>query len=597
MTSSYKLIATIPSLKLSRAFPLAPGRRYLLGSTEMETEMLVFSHDRSLSRRQAWLEIVGDKLRVERHPLASQKLNGDESVKALELEIGDDFTAGMTIFQFVSAEHGEGDASPDLTFVLSSVSYALWTREVRDFINVVCEMPNLMKANETPADFLLALCKALQKNVANLQVSAWNVKQGEDLPELVPLDQTMASTIRPSRHLVQKAMTLAGDECAVSFWHSRASTGDVGQSLISSQAQWAMCIAIALAEHERFALYATGAHALLGGQLNEVQQIFAAIGTMAKQHLLMMRAKERQGQIGQFFSPALRAILFDDITAIDQTLQPVEREAAICFFDLRGSSRLAEGMDVYAGKGSAVEHFALLEKILGNVTSLVFETGGMVIDFQGDALLACWGVPPQGAPENPARQAIIAARRIVEWIATSEWPVIEIAPSAALRCGLGLTCGKVLAGLFTAQGRFQTRLSKYTVIGRAVNQAARLEGMTKKFGVPILIDGALAAALADEKLLLRRIARVQPAGMLDVMEIYEVVLPREFGGTGIAADGIQAYDTALACFERGDFSGAASAMPNVSQDRIALFLHEHIMKYLGHPCPENWQGVISLVTK
>jgi class 3 adenylate cyclase len=587
----------MPSLKIVRAFPLAPGKRYLLGSTEMEPEMLVFSHDRSLSRRQAWLEIVGDKLRVERHPLASQKLNGDDAVKTLELKIGEDFAAGLTIFQFVSAEARESEASPDLTFVLSSASYALWSHEVRDFINVVGEMPGLMKASETPADFLLALCTALQKNVANLQVSAWLVKPGGDLPELIPLDQNMASMTGPSRNLIKKAMTLAGDECAVSYWHSRANAGDAGQSLISSQAQWAMCIAIALAEHERFALYATGAHTLLGGQLNEVQQIFAAIGTMAKQHLLAMRAKERQGQIGQFFSPALRAILFDDITAIDQALQPVEREATIGFFDLRGSSRLAEGMDIYAGKGSATEHFALLEKILGNVASMIFDTGGMVIDFQGDAILACWGVPPQGAPKNPARQAIVAARQIIAWMASSEWPVMETASGAVQRCGIGLTYGKVLAGLFTAQDRFQTQLSKYTVIGRAVNQAARLEGMTKKLGVPILIDAALAAALADEKLLLRRIARVQPAGMQEVVEIYEVVLPCELGGTGITADDIQAYEAALAFFEQGDFAAADMASRCLQQDQITSFLHEHIMKYLGHPRPENWPGVISLVTK
>src|SRR5574341_1041593 len=124
-------------------------------------------------------------------------------------------------------------------------------------------------------------------------------------------------------------MTLAGDECAVSLWSSDSTAGDIEQSLVFSRAQWAMCIVITLAEQERFALYATGAQMLLGEQLSEVQQVFAAIGTMAKQHLVMMRAKERQGQIGQFFSPALRTILFDDITAIEQVLQPTEREAII----------------------------------------------------------------------------------------------------------------------------------------------------------------------------------------------------------------------------------------------------------------------------
>jgi adenylate cyclase len=186
---------------------------------------------------------------------------------------------------------------------------------------------------------------------------------------------------------------------------------------------------------------------------------------------------------------------------------------------------------------------------------------------------------------------------MVEWISASEWPAIATEPGAVLRCGIGLACGKVLAGLFTAQDQFKTRLSKYAVIGRAVNQAARLEGMTKKFGVPILIDGVLAVALANENLLLRRIAHVQPAGMQEVIEIHELVLPRELGGTGVDVDGIHHYAAALTLFEQGDFTGAANTMRLVPQDCIAEFLHEQIMKYQSHPCPQNWRGVISLVSK
>ncbi len=606
-TSSYKLIATIPDLKLMRAFPLVKGKRYLLGSAEMEPEMLVWPHDRSLSRRQAWIKIVGDHLRVERHPQASQKLNGDEAATMLELNDGESFAAGSTIFQFVHEQEGMPHP-PDLSFVFSSTFFApaIGAREVGDFLKVVAQMPKLMKANETPADFLLALCETLQTNVAGMEVSAWKVELADDLPVLMALSSfepasspSISNLIaKPSRHLVKQALSLAGDECAVSVWNRRTSASDAGgQSMMTSGAQWAMCIAISLAEHERFALYATGAHMLLGEPLNEVQQIFAAIGTMAKQHLLAARAKERQGQIGQFFSPALRSILFGDITSVDQALKPAEHEATICFFDLRGSSRLAEGMDFDAGKGAAEGHFALLERILGNAASVIFETGGIVIDFQGDAILACWGIPPPGAPEHPARQAILAARQIVELMVDYDWPAILTEAGAHLRCGIGLTCGKVLAGLFTAQGRQRTRLSKYSVIGRAVNQAARLENMTKKFGVPILMDGALTAALAEEKMLLRRIATVQPAGMNDVVEVHELVLPKALGGSGINEEGVKAYEAALALFEQGDFNAAATALSFFSDDPIALFLCEQIDKHRANYRPENWRGVISFSTK
>lgn len=601
-TISHKLIATIPSLKMARAFSLVQGRRYLLGSAEMEPGMLVFTPDRSLSRRQAFLEVVENKLRVERHPKASQTLNGDATITELALGEGESFAAGMSIFQFVK-DAGD-DSPPDRTFIFSSppTAPAFAITEARSFMNVVGQMPTLMRNNETPADFLLALCETLRANISGVHVSAWAVELDGDLLQLTPLRASESmpnlagqeTSIRPSRHLVRQALSLSGDEFAVSEWRSGSAANEAGQSVMVSGAKWAMCIAISLSEQERFALYASSTHLLLGEQLDEVQRLFAALGAIAKQHLLAARAKERQGQIGQFFSPALRNILFGDITKADRALQPAEHEAAICFFDLRGSSRLAEGMDIYTGKHSAIEHFAFLERILGNTASVIFETSGIVIDFQGDGVLACWGIPPQSASPNPAWQAIIAARQIVELMAEYDWPAVVTESGVALRCGLGLTCGKVLAGLFTAHGRNRTRLSKYSVIGRAVNQAARLEAMTKKLGVPILLDGPLTRAVANEKLPLRRIGRLQPAGMRDVVEVYELILPPELGGTGIDEKGMAAYSTALALFEIGDFAAAATALREAPQDPITLFLQERIARYCNTPRAEVWNGVVSL---
>ena len=364
--------------------------------------------------------------------------------------------------------------------------------------------------------------------------------------------------------------------------------------MLSLGANWAMCIAIPLSEHERFALHATGEQHMRGDQLNEVQRIFAALGAIAKQHLLAARAKERQGQIGQFFSPALRSILFGDLTKAAQILHPTEQEAVILFFDLRGSSRLAEDMDIVAGEGKAVMHFALLERILGDAASVIFETGGTVIDFQGDAILACWGIPAQAAPKDPKWQAIVAARQIAELMAEHDWPSTLAETGSPLRCGIGVACGRVLAGLFNARGRQQIRLSKYTVVGRAVNQAARLEAMTKRFGVPILIDDTMACALSGKDLLLRRIAKVRPAGMQDVITIHELVLPNELGGTGIDEGGVSSYAAALGMYEKGDLKAAAAILVTMPGDPIARFLHEQIVQSLGNPLPSEWSGVITL---
>jgi adenylate cyclase len=428
------------------------------------------------------------------------------------------------------------------------------------------------------------------------------VEGGDGSPEVFALQQPLPGNepekelvpIVPSRRLVKQVFEAEDYTSVVSVWSREQATHDPHLSLLASGAAWAMCIPLKLSERERFAFYATGKHLLPGADPHEIQQILAALGAMATQHLLAARMRERRAQIGQFFSPALRTIMLGDTTRVEEALKPVEHEATICFFDLRGSSRLAEKSHGQGNSESPVaEYFARLESILGEATNVVFQSGGIVIDFQGDAILACWGVPHRQTMTSSVCQAGMAGRRIVELMVEHAWPQGD----ANLRCGLGITSGKVLAGLFTAQCTGQPLLSKYTVMGPPVNQAARLESLTKKFAVPILMDSSSAAALAGENILLRRIAAVRPAGMSQIVQVYELVLPRELGGTGVTETGARAYESALRCFESGDLEAAAEAMRFVPDDQIKLFLSENLAGMRHHGAPTEWDGVINLLSK
>jgi len=599
-SSSYKLVAVIPSLNISQAFPLETGHRYLFGSAPMEPEMLIFSLDRSISRRQAWLEIVDETLRVERHPKASQPLNNNPVLTTLELKTGESFKAGLTTFQFVIDSEMQNDRAAELTYTQSASSFAAAMRKgaAKKLIDILAAMPALSRDHPKPADFLVALCDHIHLYVPEILVSAWSVISLDKLPEIIPLhqaNQTEDNPLpQPSRYLVKKAMSSLAQGCWVSQWSRDADASRNALSLISSNVEWAMCVPVLLSERERFMFYATGTRNMDRVELRELQQVLAALGAMAKQHLLTAIAKERQGQIGQFFSPLLRPLLFYDARETAEPLKPGEFEATSCFFDLRGSARETENAVLQANNTTGIgEHFARLEKLLGEAANVIFETGGIVIDFQGDAILACWGVPLPDSASNSVQQAIIAARQIIDVMADYDWPM----DSSNLRCGIGMTHGKVLAGLFAAHHLGQTLLAKYTVIGTAVNQAARLEALTKKFCVPVLIDGAVAKNLSNENHVVRRIAKVRPAGMNQVVEVYELVLPTEVGGSGVSADGVLAYQAALQLFESGDFEAAAEAMRAVPRDPIELFLSEHITSMRRHGAPANWNGVINLMSK
>ncbi len=598
---SYKLVAAIPALSTSQTFPLEKGHRYLVGSAPMEPEMLVFSLDRSISRRQAWLEIIDETLRVERHPKASQFLNSNAALTTLTLRPGESFKAGLTTFQFLIDHEMQNEQVAEGTYTLPASSFAAAIRKgaAQKLIDILAAMPSLIRDHPQPADFLVALCDHIHLHVAEIRVSAWSVTSIGKLPEITSLHQAnqtneAVSLSQPSRYLVKKALSSLAQGCWMSQWSRDTAASGATPSMIASNAEWAMCVPVLLSERERFMLYASGTRTMDRIELRELQQVLAALGAMAKQHLLTAFTKERQGQIGQFFSPLLRSLLISDARESTALLNPGEFEVTICFFDLRSFSRETENAGLHDSDAMEIsKHFARLEKILGEAASVIFETGGIIVDFQGDAILACWGVPLPGTPSSPVGQAISAARQIIEMMEDYDWPK----DVSNLRCGIGMTHGKVLAGLFTAQHLGQALLSKYTVIGAAVNQAARLEAMTKKFCVPVLIDGEVARNLSGQDAPVRRIARVKPAGMSQVVEVYEMVLPKELGGTGISVDGTIAYQNALQLFESGDYETAAEVMRTVPRDQIELFLSEQITMMRRHGAPANWDGVITLPSK
>ena len=129
-----------------------------------------------------------------------------------------------------------------------------------------------------------------------------------------------------------------------------------------------------------------------------------------------------------------------------------------------------------------------LNRFFETVIPAIHAHDGMVVEFTGDGLYALFGAPK--AVDNPCPAAFAAAkdflRRVdqlnVERVKERETP---------LECGLGLHCGEAVVGIVGAIARH-----RYTATGDAVNIAARLEGLTKDLGYPLLVSDAVVTRLA-----------------------------------------------------------------------------------------------------
>ena len=179
-----------------------------------------------------------------------------------------------------------------------------------------------------------------------------------------------------------------------------------------------------------------------------------------------------------YLSPALVDRLAEDPEAL--RLGGERRRAVILFADLAGFTSASESL---AEQPEAV--VAYLNGFFEVMVREIESHGGYVDKFIGDAVMAVWGAPIE--MDNPEQAAADAARAC----ATAVDGANEEAETK-LKMRIGIAAGEVIAGNLGSRGRFN-----YTVIGNAVNRAARLEQENKRFGTRILVDEAVAARLSD----------------------------------------------------------------------------------------------------
>jgi adenylate cyclase len=152
------------------------------------------------------------------------------------------------------------------------------------------------------------------------------------------------------------------------------------------------------------------------------------------------------------------------------------REVAILFVDMTASTQLA-------ATRPPTEVVELLNEFFGVVVETVDENGGWVNKFEGDAALAVFGAPQEC--EDAAGKALAAGREMAERL-TRELDDVD--------AGIGISYGSVVAGNIGGAKRFE-----YTVIGDAVNEAARLVDLAKEEDTVVLASAAAVEGASAEE--------------------------------------------------------------------------------------------------
>lgn len=321
--------------------------------------------------------------------------------------------------------------------------------------------------------------------------------------------------------------------------------------------------------------------------------------SVASQYLTTEREKRFiQETFSRYLAPQVIHELLHDPSKL--ALGGKKEQLTILFSDIRNFTTISEGM-------TPEQLTRFLNEYLGRMTNLVLEHQGVIDKYIGDAIMAFWGAPLPNSKH--AIFAVISALRMVselkefnQYGKEKGYPTIDI--------GIGINSGEVTVGNMGSERRFD-----YTVMGDNVNLASRLEGLTKTYGVNIIVSERTVQAIRKQdqrhsilqaveftgtrkhQIVLRELDHVRVKGKKEGVIIYEVV--PEFKQEQ-AKETASLFDRGRALYYEGKWKEAAQLFEQVlassAKDGPSRALLERCTEFMDRP-PKEWHGVFELTHK
>jgi len=285
------------------------------------------------------------------------------------------------------------------------------------------------------------------------------------------------------------------------------------------------------------------------------------------------------GAFAHYVSPVVVSRIVSGRDAL--TLSGEEREATILFSDVRGFTSLSENL-------SPTQVVDLLQHYFTPMTDIITEHMGTMDKFIGDAIMAFWN-----APVDVPGHRTLAVRAALAMRTELDRLNVEFKSNFgyAIKAGIGLHCGVVRVGNFGSKSLFN-----YTVIGDAVNLCSRLEGLTKYYGLHLLVTDTLMEA-SGEEFAFQEIDRVLVKGKMKPVTLFTVLTAAECAAR---AEELGQADEARALYISRRFPQATEAyrtlLARYDRKLYAVFA-ERSKQLATTPPSDDWDGVFAHTAK
>ncbi len=287
------------------------------------------------------------------------------------------------------------------------------------------------------------------------------------------------------------------------------------------------------------------------------------------------------------FSKYVSKAVVDQISESPEkmTLEGEEKEMSIMFSDIRGFTTLSE-------KLSPTQVTMLLHDYFTPVTRSIIKNHGTLDKFIGDAVMCFWNAPLD--VKGHQRLAVKTGFEMLESLVGLN-QIFKDKYGIEIDIGIGIHSGRCRVGNMGSADLFD-----YTIIGDNVNLTSRLEGLTKFYGVKIIVSQSITAYLPDT-VLCQELDQVRVKGKTEPVAIYTVFQPATTDRQQDLETELTAHRQALIVYKERQFHRAK----DLFQELCLRYPHGKIYSiylsrcelFMKSPPEESWDGVFVHQTK
>jgi adenylate cyclase len=219
------------------------------------------------------------------------------------------------------------------------------------------------------------------------------------------------------------------------------------------------------------------------------------------------------------------------------------------------------------------------------MTDIIHDEGGTIDKYEGDAIIAFWNAPLD-IPDH-AVKAVRAALRCQETLAKMRSAFME-SVGVELYMRIGINTGPAVVGNLGSHERFD-----YTIIGDAVNLAARLEGANKQFGTYTMISHD-SKILLKEQVATREIARLTVVGRKEPVRVYEPMTREDFKSK---KNFLKKFNVGLEYFYKGQMVKGIEIFDKIRMHDPAAAAYAEKCRVLMSRDLKDWKGVWRMTSK